>query len=398
MQLQKSTYLFVLPWNLEFAGGVNQVVINLAKEMKNSGVSEPLILICDWIAKKPVWGESDGLRTIRWRIRPFHPYMSIKEKIAYWVWERSFRPAFEKFSAMQRIEVINPHYPGNTSFSLERIARSLRSSPKLIFSFHGTDVNNHIESSNDIKLAWKKLLLRSNGAVACSHDLGNRIRQVFGMEINPKVIHNGIDAQGFVSKSGNAKKIGSRIILNVGKFDHVKGQDILVKAFSLISRNYPDASLVFVGATGPALPELRELCINEGVGNRVSFHQDVPHSEIPKFFCQATMFVLPSRREAFPIVILEAGSFGLPIIASRVGGIPEILIDDNNGMLVSSDMPDELAYRIRLTLDNPSQAQEMGNRLQELVQSNFTWASACKKYCNLIPQKVEKERMLESSD
>lgn len=379
-----STYLFVLPWSLVHLGGVNQVVINLAREMVKSGTFEPIVLVADWEAVDPIWEVVHGLRTVRWRIRAYHANMSLKERIAFFLWERRFRPAFQRFCREHRVAAINLHYPGPSAFTLDRITQGFERVIPLILSFHGSDVSS-LRHAPAIEIEkWRRLLLRAEGVVVCSDDLGRRVVEVFGNEVVPRVIHNGIDAVAFVAMAGTSRSAEGRIILSVGKFWDKKGQDVLVEAFAAIADDYVDVSLVLVGATDKALPALKALCVRKGIEERVHFFPDTPHHQVAEFFRRATIFALPSREEALGIVLLEAGAFGLPVVASRVGGIPEILTDGFTGRLVAPDNPAELALCLRSLLDSPATAQEMGARLHHHVLSNFTWTVAHEKYAALI--------------
>lgn len=384
MQSSRRTYLFVLPWSLKHLGGVNQVVINLGLEMQRAGVFEPVVLITDWNATVPAWEEIHGLKTVRWRVRPYHQSMSLKEKVAYWVWEQSFRPAFLEFCAENRVAAINPHFVDSSSMTLDRMIRVMTKPVPLILSFHGADINSYFGASADEIAAWQGLLRRADGIVVCSSDLGNRVRDVFGDDLITNVVHNGLDVDGFVAKAHKRISSDRRVILNVGKFEVKKGQDVLIKAFAKIACDYPDVDLVLVGATDSALPILKDLCVYEGIVERVRFCADIPHDQVANFFKQATIFALPSRQEPFGIVILEAGAFALPVVASLVGGIPEILTDGYTGRLVSPDDPVELAECLQSLLDNPSESNAMATRLHNLVVSDFTWTAAYGKYRCLL--------------
>lgn len=384
MESARRTYLFVLPWSLKHLGGVNQVVINLAREMQKAGIFEPLVLITDWNAKAPVWEEMYGLKTVRWRIRPFHQSTNFKEQLAYWLWERNFRPAFRRFCREYKVVAINPHYINSSAITLGHIIRGITNPIHLILSFHGADVNSYVGASADEIAVWQQFLQRADCIVVCSSDLGNRVRDVFGDDLITKVVHNGLDVDAFVATADNRISSDRRVILNVGKFEIKKGQDILIKAFAKIAGDYPDVDLVLVGATDSALPMLEDLCIYEGIVERVRFCPDIPHDQVANFFKQATIFALPSRQEPFGIVILEAGAFDLPVVASRVGGIPEILTDGYTGRLVSPDDHVELAACIRSLLDNRSESGAMAARLHNRVVSDFTWTAAYEKYKSMI--------------
>lgn len=377
-------YLFVLPWSIDHLGGVNQVVINLAREMVKFGSFEPIVLIADWDAIIPIWEEVQGLKTVRWRIRPYRTNMGIRERLAFYLWERRFRPAFKRFCREYRVAAINPHYPGPSAITLDRNIMPFDGYRiPLVISFHGADLNG-IACAPGIEIArWRQLLLRTE-VVVCSNDLGKKVANVFGKEVVPHVIHNGLDAAAFVATSRTIRVPDQRSILNVAKFEEKKGQNVLVEAFAALASDYADVDLLLVGATDKALTSLRELCVAKGIESRVHIFSDIPHNQVADYFRRATIFALPSRQEPFGIVILEAGAFGLPVVASRVGGIPEILTDGVTGLLVAPDNPAELARGLRSLLDAPGTAQKMGASLHQTVLSKFTWTVACKKYVALI--------------
>lgn len=308
--------------------------------------------------------------------------MGLKEKVLYWAWEIKFRTDFIKLCTDYKIDVINPHFPGNTAMTLSRIIKWIPSRPKLYISFHGTDVNSHKNSEKSVIFDWQNTLRGAEKVVACSKNLGEQICQVFDSKVAPVVILNGIDTDQFTNQSSNSTphSHSRRFILSVGKFNRVKGQDVLIKAFALISDDFPDVDLILIGASGDELPQLKALCSYGNLIDRVFFHQDMPHSSIPDYFKFATLFVLPSRREPFGIVILEAGAFSIPVIASRVNGIPEILTEGDTGKMIPADDPKQLEDAMRFLLDHPSEAKAMGIRLQALVEKKFTWKAAMEKY------------------
>lgn len=377
----------MLPWSLVHLGGVNQVVVNLAREMVKSCTFEPIILINDWNAVNPVWEKVHGLQTVRWRILPWHSEQSVKKRIAFFLWKRHFRPAFHQFCREHRVAAINLHYPGPVAFTLDIIIKRFEVAIPLILSFHGADLTNLRSAGASEVMQWQRLLKRAGKVVVCSHDLEKRIIATFGQDVAPYVIHNGLDVIAFAAMANTSSPIGERIILNVAKFEQKKGQDVLVQAFTHIADDYADLKLVFVGATDKALSSLQELCVINGIQERVHFFPDVPHHQVAEFFRQATIFVLPSRQEPFGIVLLEAAAFSLPVAASRVGGIPEILTDGVTGRLVAPDNPAELALCLRSLLECPEAAHEMGARLRHHVVTSFTWTAAHARYVSLVNNK-----------
>lgn len=381
---KRPVYLFVLPWSLEHGGGVNQVVLNLAREMQRSGAFEPLLLVIDWNAPQPQWGETMGIPMLRWRVRQYQSPLGIKEGLVYRLWEVRFRPAFLRLCRSYGVAAVNVHYPVPATFALQRACAAAQPPLPLLLSFHGTDASS-LQQCQPAQLAqWRALLLGAHSVVACSRALRVELMALFGDSVRPAIIHNGLDGEAFRALGGAPAQRGERIILSVGKFVGIKGQDVLINAFALLAADYPGTRLQLVGAAGDALAALRERVAQRGLADRVQFLVDLPHREVASCFSRAELFVLPSRRETFGIVLLEAGAFALPVVATRVGGIPEVVGEGETARLVPADDETALADAMRALLDAPEAARAMGARLQRHAQANFSWRSGCAAYAALV--------------
>jgi len=375
----RSTYLFVLPWSLTHIGGVNEVVANLAEEMSRRGSFDPLVLVADWNASKPRYGFERGIPTVHWRIRPYPDSLHPKEIVAYLVWLWRFQTDFARFIRKQRVRVINIHYANPVAHTLWRAARRLSKSIRFFVSFHGSDLTTIERAGQSTIQRWRQLLLDSDATIACSTAFARRLTQVFSGSVRPLVIHNGLSTTEFTSMAErvDGETLPRRYLLSVGKFVKKKGQDTLLRAFALLASEYPDLDLILVGARDMALPQLEQMCASDGrLAGRVHFRVDVPRARIASLFKNAEMFVLPSLEESFGIVILEAGAFALPVVASSVGGIPEIITDGVTGRLVPPADPDCLAHALRTLLRNRSESATLGERLRTRVNSEFAWTHA----------------------
>lgn len=380
----RSAFVFVVPWTLEYVGGVNQVVINLAAEMIKAGSYSPIFFVDDWNAPNPVWEKFGSVPMVRWRIPPLTKGMGLPKRIRYYMWKLRFRDAFRRFCSDYRVAAINLHYPGTNAFSLIDVLDTGRNNVPLLVSFHGADLSSIERATASERERWQKLTHRLKAVVACSHDLSRRIRDSLGKPSGVSVIHNGVNKSSFAAVDLLEPPRKGHTLLTVGKFEIKKGQDILIEAFASLAPDYPDARLVLVGAKDLQLPHLQTQCEEAGLSDRVTFFTDVPHTQIADHFRRATIFVLPSRQEPFGIVLLEAGCFGLPVIASNVGGIPEIITDGLTGVLVSQDNPAELASALRSLLNDPTKAAAMGMALQRHVNQKFTWTQAHDQYVKLV--------------
>lgn len=376
----RPSYLFVLPWSLHHIGGVNQVVANLAQNMREKGTYEPLVLTSDWSAPDPIFEEVHGIRTVRWRVRPYRKGMGIKESLAFTLWETRFRSRFAQFCMEQDVKVINPHYPGDSAFTLDRVVRSNGGGLPIMLSFHGTDVSNLKNLSDQQKGEWRGLIRRTHRTIVCSKQLGQRLEDALGSDVPYQVLYNGVTAEKFVRQHDAALPADPDIILHVGKFDRNKGQDVLIEAFSLIAGKFPGASLHLVGSSGESLNHLRDLAQERGVAHRMEFFVDISPEEMPAYYERASMFAFPSRQEGFPLVLLEAGAAGLPVVATRVGGIPELIDGETTGMLIEPNDPVGLADALCKFLSEPSFAQRLGTGLRQRVRASFSWEHAFQQY------------------
>lgn len=381
--VQRPVVLFVLPWSLRAIGGVNQVVTHLAQQMRDAGNYEPLVLMADWDAAEPVFEEIHGIRTVRWQVRPYERAMGIKGKLAYTLWERRFRKQFAQFCREHDVRAVNLHYPGGMAFTFERVLAAMASRAPLLLSFHGTDVANLASLDAGRKDDWRGLLARCGAVVTCSGELAQRIETALGAAVPHHVVYNGVDAGKFAD-TAPGKPADREVILHVGKFDRNKGQDVLIDAFGRIAGAFPNTVLRLVGGSGNFLDTLKAQAEALDLAGRVEFFTDVPYPDMPSHFAQASVFAFPSRQEAFGLVLLEAGACRLPVVASRVGGIPELIQDGTTGLLVEPDDAAALAQALRRLLSEPAQARALGECLAERVGADFSWAVTRRRYEELI--------------
>ena len=380
-------YLFVLPWEPASASGVNQVVLNLFHEFEAHGDMRPLLLILSWKHAEPET-ETKGKRTyIRFRIRSTESVGgTLRSFLAYCLLLPVELWKLSRVLRVNGVEVVNVHYPGLsiTSFSLLKLIGAYRG--KLVLTFHGLDFKLAAETESWRRALWKWNGLRADAITACSHALANELSKAFPeWKSRIRAIHNGLDVERFVAEAESAMELdstlkGTRFILNVGTFEPKKGQDVLIRAFKGIVSCFPDVLLVLVGNMGPTRGALGALVEELGLTERVVFRENVDHANIGGYYRHATVFAMPSRSEPFGIAILEAAAFGVPVVASRVGGVPEIIASPQCGILVESDDPVQLGEALERLLVAPSLATTMGACLKQHTVRCFSWTAAYRKY------------------
>jgi phosphatidyl-myo-inositol dimannoside synthase len=165
-------------------------------------------------------------------------------------------------------------------------------------------------------------------------------------------------------------------VLFVGRLVRRKGADLLLSAFQQLRPTFPDLRLDIVG-DGPEERDLRALAERLGLGDSVTFWGALYGPELWARFSRALLLVMPSRNspsdvEGFGTVFLEAGAFGIPSVGTRVGGIPEAVIDAVTGKLVESENVAELARAIKTLLENPEELERLGKNAKRRA-SGFSW-------------------------
>jgi len=164
----------------------------------------------------------------------------------------------------------------------------------------------------------------------------------------------------------------SHIITALGHIRRVKGLDVLIRAVPAVQRRFPNAVFIIAGETHEAEHgrELSRLCAELGVTNRVRFLGGIP-DPLP-LLKASDVFCLPSRSEGLSNALLEAMACGLPAVATRVGGNPEVIDDGRNGYIVESEDANALAERLSDLLDNQQVRADMGRMARSTVEDRFS--------------------------
>jgi len=269
--------------------------------------------------------------------------------------------------------------------------------PLRIHAEHGRDsieMNGRHRKYNTLR---RLLVPFVDAFVPVSADLGAWLRHTVGVpERKISMIANGVDTAHFMPGPARAPGASRAIwIGTVGRIDRIKNHDGLLDAFGMLLAAFPaqqaDLRLGIVG-DGPLLPALRERIAREGWGSQVwlpGARDDV--AEIMRGF---SVFVLPSLSEGTPVTIMEAMATGLPVVASRVGGVPQLVIDGQTGLLSDPADPHSLAGAIGAYIADPALAGRHGAAGRARVQAHFGVDAMVTKYDALYGRR---KRLLPSS-
>jgi glycosyltransferase involved in cell wall biosynthesis len=220
------------------------------------------------------------------------------------------------------------------------------------------------------KLTSKTVIKNADSAIALNEDMKRVMQNIYNRDI--AVVPNGINMADYINEPGiKDGATRGKGILFVGRLVSVKGVQYLIRAMKQVHTKIPDARLIIVG-DGEEREMLESLSLQLGIQNYVQFIGEIPHEKVQTYMQQAEVFVLPSLSEGLPNVIIEAMACGLPIVVSRVGGIPEIITNDTNGYLVEAKDTESIAKYIIVLLEDEKLRKKISDTNKQLVKK-YTW-------------------------
>lgn len=383
--------LFVLPWRPDAAGGVNSVVLGLIEGFARNTSYRPLLLVNAYPHRRVAHRMLGGTRGFYkyYLPAPFDERRVARSLLSYLIRLPLTLVRFIQLIRRENVVTVNLHYPGLSAFTV-LLARFMTSGAfNVVLSFHGADLPRCRDGERARRLIWRFILHWSDATVVCSRALAGELRAVdSAMGVAIHVVHNAIDSAMCRRKARESPLPpgleARRYLLSVGKFEDKKGHDVLIESFDRIAAGHPDLYLAMIGGTGPRLDALQRRVAASPFRKRVLLYRDLPHGSTLAAISRSALFALPSRREPFGVVILEAAALGVPVVASSVGGIPEIIQDGDSGILVPPDDVAALTEALQRMLASPERSGVQAARLQETVARNFTLSAQVRAYQELF--------------
>ena len=184
------------------------------------------------------------------------------------------------------------------------------------------------------------------------------------------VVHMGVPVENFTPSESADLPEHAPCVLYIGRLVPEKGQAVLLEAVALLAKRGHEIGVTLAG-DGALRSELESLAERLGLASQVTFLGAVSQDELRRLYEKASIFCLPSFAEGVPVVLMEAMAMGVPVISTRIAGIPELIENGRSGFLVSPGRPEELADRLEALLDNPSLRHEMGAAGRKKVLLEF---------------------------
>lgn len=361
------TNLYPLPWQPTRAT-FNYQQFTLLKEHYNVHILIPVAFPDWWKHRKQINQQSTNLKIVPYIYTPkfgrrfYSTLMYISLRITAWQWLKKIAPT--KILASWA-------YPDGVA--AEKIAKKLNTD--FFLKVHGSDINMHATFPARCQQIVK-MANNAKGILSVSQDLANKMADIGVKEKKIKVIYNGVNLDKFTPslKSNSSPK---PYLLFIGNLKKEKGVMELLHAFKIISKTHPTLSLRYIGG-GAMLNELKETAESLSIRNKVVFEGVLSHDMLPLIIANATLLALPSYSEGVPNVILESMACGVPVVATKVGGIPEV-VTESTGYLASEITPEAIAKSLEMALKKKWNTNEIRQHAEQ-----FNWSKNITQLCDLL--------------
>lgn len=197
-----------------------------------------------------------------------------------------------------------------------------------------------------------------------------------GMEI--AIIPNGVDVDEFCAPP---RAWSPPRLLSVGRVVYQKGFDLGLQALAALKAL--DWQW-YIGGDGPQAPALQEMARQYGIQERLHVLGWQTAAQLKEQYAKANLFLFPSRHEGMPNAVLEAMASGLPVIASRIAGNEELVVDGVNGLLVPAEDVDALREALRRLLVQEAMRKRMGEEARKRAETHYSWSSVARQYVQLL--------------
>jgi glycosyltransferase involved in cell wall biosynthesis len=327
-------------------GGTEMATYNIASHLARRGHEVHVMTSRDAEMSKESW--ENGIQVHRLR----KGRTKLLGEFAFW------------FRLLSQIMRTNPDIVHIQNFGLGPVgslAKFLLRKPYLVYG-QGSDVYLQWAYKTPVFLMVKN----ADAVIALTEDMKTEIRKRYKRDIF--VIPNGIDLERFQATKKDEK---GKTLIFIGRLHPIKGVKYLIDALAIIKKSTFNTKLIIVG-DGDERTGLEKQANILGLGEDVIFTGGIKNDQIPGYLAKSDILVLPSLSEGFPNVILEAFASGLPVIATKVRGIREIVHEGVNGYLIEAENSREIADKVIQLFDDRVLMEKMSEN-NKIKAEGYSW-------------------------
>lgn len=284
--------------------------------------------------------------------------------------------------------LVEDHYFSGYLFFTNLIQRFFRKGKVIVIVhlFYGYESNSKFYIKRMASSLKEKLTLYFADIIVTNSEYSKK--EIASLGIDPLsifVLPPGMDREKFQILPSSEIELKRQKVLYVGNCIPRKGALYLIEAFSQIERR--DFTLHIVGSPkkNPSYYKKLTALVNKlGLTKDIVFHDGVDQEEIKHLYSSSDIFVLPSLKETFGIVLLEAMHYGLPIITTNISAMPELVTDGENGLLVPVANSQVLAEAMSKLIKDPDLRRQMGERGRQRVTQSYQWDTTCSEFLSIV--------------
>lgn len=267
---------------------------------------------------------------------------------------RSFKP-----------DLVHAHYA--SSYGL--LGSYLKHKPYLI-SMWGSDIFEFPKQSILNRMLLRRNLKKADFLFSTSHSMAKEAKFYTNKDIN--IVPFGVDVSLF---SPHASQLKNEFVIGIVKTLELNyGIQFLIEAFSLLHKEFPDRNIkLVIAGSGSQEKALKNQVRSLKLSDKVEFRGYIPNAEVPACFNEMDVAVISSLEESFGVAAVEAGSCGIPVVATAVGGLPEVVIDGHTGLICEPANPKDLSMKLTTLLLDDEFRQTLGKNARTHVLENYDW-------------------------
>ncbi|MCK5214803.1 MAG: glycosyltransferase family 4 protein [Candidatus Omnitrophica bacterium] len=278
----------------------------------------------------------------------------------------------------EKFDIVHTHTA--KAGALGRIAARLAGVPKVVHTSHGHNFYGYFGPiGSKIIIFVEKILTAMTDKITALTELERRDFITYKVSPQKKIMvfNSGVEFEKLrnieidpVNVRASLSVDEDEILISmIGRLEEVKGPEHLIEAAQIVLKKNAKVRFLFVG-DGALRQSLETRCNQMGINDKVIFTGW--RADVPQILSVIDILVLPSINEAVGRILLEAGALGIPVVATYVGGVPEIIKDHETGILVPPESPDEIADAVMTLINDPQQRKRMGETAKVWVDDKFS--------------------------
>lgn len=298
-------------------------------------------------------------------------------KLSYFPSIFSLKKAIQK----EQPDILHAHYASSYGF----IASWVSFQPTIV-SVWGSDIYEFPRKNALQRYIVERSLQKADLVCSTSHAMAEETKRYTAKKI--EVTPFGVDTELF---HPSEKKMSASLRIGIAKgLKDLYGYPELLQGFADFIKEGKEAELYIMG-DGEERSKYEKMVSQLEISNQVHFLGHVTNQEVANRLQELDVFILPSHQDSFGVAALEAQAAGIPVAVHRVGGLPEVVLDQKTGLIMDGNSPEHITETLRWFADHPTKRHEMGKAAANFVRNSYSWSESGKRMKRIYQEILEKK-------